>query len=275
MFINFYTPFTSSTLLTLKSSRIGITDSVLSNSKLGGRPPRYIIFYSYKASRIYKQNISSSGGGGTVFFLHNDLHSGKTMTLLFSDTRTNARFLPRQVSDSVPFSSDKLPEILNRFSVKPKTTEAGTIRNVLEDCEIPKIKGEDKYCAVSLESLVDFVTSKLGHRVKVISTEIKTKTKLQKYEILEGIKMIGEKQVVCHKLGYAYAVFMCHTIDPTQAYMVPLMGSDGSKVEGVAVCHMDSSDWSPEHYAFQQLRVKPGASICHFLNIAVLVWLQN
>ncbi|XP_050221140.1 BURP domain protein RD22-like [Mercurialis annua] len=205
------------------------------------------------------------------------------MRLAFFDTQNNtdtARFLPRQVSDSIPFSSDKLPEILNMFSVKPKTVEAETITNALEDCEVPKIKGEDKYCATSLESLVDFVVSKLGHRVKVVSTEIKTKNstkkKLEKFKILEGIKMIGEKQVVCHKLGYAYAVFMCHTIDPTQAYMVPLMGSDGSKVDGVAVCHMDSSDWSPEHYVFQQLKVKPGASICHFLNSTdALVWIQN
>ena len=89
--------------------------------------------------------------------------------------------------------------------------------------------------------------------------------------------MIANKQVICHKeeYGYAYALFICHEIDPTKAYMVPLMGSDGNKVEALAACHMDSSSWNPEHYAFKELNVKPGPAICHFLNLDTLVWIPN
>ncbi|KAL6986718.1 BURP domain protein rd22, partial [Sarracenia purpurea var. burkii] len=35
----------------------------------------------------------------------------------------------------------------------------------IKECEDTGIKGEEKYCATSLESMVDFSTSKLGKKV--------------------------------------------------------------------------------------------------------------
>ncbi|KAF2285797.1 hypothetical protein GH714_007828 [Hevea brasiliensis] len=50
---------------------------------------------------------------------------------------------------------------------------------------------------------------------------------------------------------------------------VPMVGDDGSKAKAIVVCHTDTSAWSPKHYAFQVLEVKPGGPpICHFLNSA-------
>ncbi|KAL0311997.1 UNVERIFIED_CONTAM: BURP domain-containing protein 3 [Sesamum radiatum] len=60
-----------------------------------------------------------------LFFLEKDLHAGKRMNLRFSKSTNEATFLPRQVADSLPFSSNKLPEILDKFSVNPsKDVEA-------------------------------------------------------------------------------------------------------------------------------------------------------
>ncbi|OMO61863.1 hypothetical protein CCACVL1_23195 [Corchorus capsularis] len=176
-------------------------------------------------------------------------------------------FLPRQIAQKIPFSSNKLPEILNKFSVTPGSAEAEMMKNTIKECEAPQIRGEKKYCATSLESMIDFSTSKIGKNVQAISTEVEKQTPLQKYTIAYGVQKIsGDKSVVCHKQNYLYAVFYCHRSEKTRAYMVPLEGADGTKAKAVAICHTDTSAWNPKHVAFQVLKVEPGTiPICHFL----------
>jgi hypothetical protein len=212
-----------------------------------------------------------------LFFLEKDLQSGTKMNLHFTKNANTETFLPRQVSESIPFSSNKIPEILNRFSVKPGSMEADLMQNTIKECEETGIKGEEKYCATSLESMVDFSTSKLGKRVQAVSTEVGKETQMQKYTIAPGVKkMAGDKSVVCHKQNYVYAVFYCHSTQTTRAYMVPLEGADGTRAKAVAVCHTDTSAWNPKHLAFQVLKVKPGTvPVCHFLPEDHIVWVSN
>ncbi|GKV52934.1 hypothetical protein SLEP1_g59484, partial [Rubroshorea leprosula] len=136
--------------------------------------------------------------------------------------------------------------------------------------------GEDKYCATSLESLIDLTVSRLGKKMHVLSTEVEKETKVEKFTIGKGMKKIGEKEIVCHKLKYPYAVFFCHSLDKTDVYKVPLIGSDGTKVKATAVCHKDTSTWNPRHLAFLALKVKPGSvPICHFLAKETIIWVPN
>lgn len=200
-----------------------------------------------------------------LFFLAKDLHLGKRMNLQFSKSTNEAMFLPRQVADSIPFSSNKLPEILSRFSVNPTSDEAKVIRKTIKECEETNIKGEEKYCATSLESMVDFSTSKLGYPVKAISTNAES-GEIKEYSITGAARMPSKKVVACHKQDYAYAVFYCHTTETTVAYQVSMVAADGSKAEAVAICHEDTAAWNPKHLAFQVLKVKPGAlPVCHFM----------
>ena len=212
-----------------------------------------------------------------LFFFEKNMQPGTKMELHFIRDANLATFLPRQVANSIPFSSKKFPEILNEFSIKPESEEAETIKNTIRECEEPGIKGEEKYCATSLESMVDFSTSKLGKGVQVVSTEVEKETQKQQYTITTGVKKLaGDKAVVCHKQSYPYAVFYCHKTQTTRAYMVPLVGADGSKVKAVAVCHTDTSAWNPKHLAFQVLKVKPGTvPICHFLPEDHVVWVPK
>ncbi|TXG62056.1 hypothetical protein EZV62_013419 [Acer yangbiense] len=170
-----------------------------------------------------------------------------------------------------------MPEILNRFSVKPGSLEADIMQNTIKECEEAGIEGEEKYCATSLESMIDFSTSKLGKNVQAVSAEVEKRTQLQEYTIAAGIeKMTDNKSVVCHKQNYAYAVFYCHATQTTRAYIVPLEGTDGTKAKAVAVCHTDTSAWKPKHLAFQVLKVNPGTvPICHFLPEENIVWVAN
>ncbi|KAJ0030517.1 hypothetical protein Pint_12784 [Pistacia integerrima] len=240
---------------------------------VGVKPGPDPFVYNYAASEDQLHDDPNVA----LFFLEKDMKVGTEMNLHFTENSNTATLLPRQVSKSIPFSSEKLPEIMNRFSVKPGSVEAEIMQNTIKNCEEPSIKGEEKYCATSLESMIDFSTSKLGKGVQAFSTEVEKRSKMQKYTIAAGVKkMPSEKSVVCHKQNYAYAVFYCHATETTRAYMVPLEGTDGTKAQAVAVCHTDTSAWNPKHLAFQVLKVKPGTvPICHFLPEDHIVWVPN
>ncbi|MGI4699485.1 BURP domain-containing protein, partial [Klebsiella pneumoniae] len=180
--------------------------------------------------------------------------------------------LPRNVADSFPFSSKKLPEILTKFSIKENTLESKEMKKTIHDCEAPGNKGEEKYCATSLENMIDFATSKLGKKVNAVSTDVKEESKMQKYKVV-GLKLLAEQAIICHKKNYAYAVFYCHKTNKVKAYTISLVGNDGTKVKAAAICHPDNASWNPKHLAFQVLNVKPGTvSVCHFLPDDQVVW---
>ncbi|GLT50703.1 hypothetical protein SLA2020_241700 [Shorea laevis] len=212
-----------------------------------------------------------------IFFFESDLHPGRLMKLpTFTKTENQATFLPRAVADSMPFSSNKFFDILILFSMEPKSARAKVMKQNIENCERESIEGEDKYCAMSLESLIDHSVSRRGKKIRLLSTEVEKETKVEKFTIVKGVKNMGEKAIVCHKMKYPYAVFLCHSINKTDVYRVPLVGSNGAKVKATAVCHKDTSTWNPRHLAFRVLKVKPGSvPICHFLAKETIVWVPN
>ncbi|KAI3511903.1 hypothetical protein L1887_19063 [Cichorium endivia] len=210
-----------------------------------------------------------------LFFMENDLHQGTEMNLYFMKADQKESFLPRQVADSIPFSSNKLTQIYNKFSIKSNSLEAKDVKQTLTECESKGNEGEEKYCATSLESMIDFSTEQLGKKVKAISTDVNTKesTTLQKYTVEGAKKFVADKAVVCHKQNYVYAVFYCHKTINVRAYVVSLVGVDGTKAKAVAICHTDTAKWNPKHLAFQVLKVKPGSvPVCHFLPEDNVVW---
>ncbi|GLT51050.1 hypothetical protein SLA2020_244970 [Shorea laevis] len=220
---------------------------------------------------------SLQAGYRTAYFFETDLRPGtQTKIPRLMKTTNKATFLPREVANSIPFSSDKFPEILEHFSVEPKSKEAKVMKRTIDDCEGAAIKGEDKYCVTSFESLVDSSVSSLGKKIQVLPNEADKQTKTKDFTIGEGVQNMGEKQVVCHKTYYPYAVFLCHSFEKTDTYSVPLVGSDGTKAKAVAICHKDTSAWNPKHRAFKQLNVKAGTvPICHFLTTETIVWVPK
>ncbi|RZR91749.1 hypothetical protein BHM03_00019930 [Ensete ventricosum] len=215
-----------------------------------------------------------------LFFLEKDLHPGAKMKLHFTETISGSSFLPRRAADSIPFSSTRLREILDRFSVEPNSAEAGAIKQTLRDCEEPAVRGERKTCATSLEAMVEFSTSSLGtSKVKAASTTVsKEGTPAQEYTVAaSGVReMGGEELVTCHAEPYAYAIFYCHATSTSRGYEVHMVGKDGTTVEAAAVCHTDTTAWNPEHVAFKVLDIKPGsAPVCHFLPQDHVVWSRS
>ncbi|XP_058074370.1 BURP domain protein RD22-like [Magnolia sinica] len=233
-------------------------------------------FYYYRpqgftdaAAQLRDQNV-------TPYFFKKDLHTGAKMNLIFPQAITGST-LPRGSLSGPPLDGKKLPEILNKFSIEPKSPEAKELKETLQACTEPAIKGEDRYCTTSIESMIDFTVSKIGTDVQVLVTTVEKDTSIQVYTIAQGVQKISSpKSVACHPQIYVYPVYYCHETLATSAYVVPLVGTDGSKVKAVALCHEDTSSWNPKHMSFQLLKVKPGSvPICHFLPQDNIVWVQK
>uniref|UniRef100_A0A7N0TCB3 BURP domain-containing protein n=2 Tax=Kalanchoe fedtschenkoi TaxID=63787 RepID=A0A7N0TCB3_KALFE len=159
-------------------------------------------------------------------------------------------FVPRQVANSIPFSSDKLSVILAQLSIDPESPKAQLMKDTLKYCNFPAGEGEVKTCATSLEAMIDFSIQRLGKNIQAVSTEPEKYAKLQNFTILPDVKRIGDyKAVSCHQMDYAYAVF--YLLTPT----------------------MNTSSWNPEHLAFKVLNVKPGGEpVCHFFPQHHVLW---
>ncbi|XP_021738851.1 BURP domain-containing protein 5-like [Chenopodium quinoa] len=231
----------------------------------------YIGLLSYNAKSVNtKESVHvddnvNSATKDQVFFVEKNLRFGTKMTLHFQKSIKKGFFLPRQLSNKIPFSSKKIPETLQILSLDPKSNEAYVLSKRIELCEEPTIEGVEKKCVTSLESMVDYVISMIGTNVKALTTQVKKDSKME-YTIY-GVKRLvknDHETVVCHKMGYPYAVFFCHRTKTIRSYMASLVGKDGTKIEAVVACHMESNDFL-DNYAKIVLKVVPGSThICHF-----------
>lgn len=212
------------------------------------------------------------------YFFQQDLHPGRKFPAFqFQPSAlANISFLPTQVAEAIPFATRKFSQILDTFSLEEASLEAHIMRTTIETCEAPADHGEEKFCATSLESLVNMSVAKLGKGARALSTEIEKAPLTQELTIRKGVKRMGKKAVACHKMRYPYAVFYCHSIAETESYKVPLVAADGTRAMAIATCHKDTSSWNPNHVSFKLLKVKPGTvPICHFLSLEGLLWLPK
>jgi hypothetical protein len=234
----------------------------------------------------YESTTTEFPSDPNLFFLEEELHSGAEMKpgLSFLRTISGDAFLPRAEAEALPFSSNELMQILNRLSIPLDSQRAKEVEVTLHDCEAPAAAaaaGERKYCATSLESMIDFVTSELKTRdIEVAATTTSLQhgggTEQAQHDYYYRIapsgprKMPGENLVACHPEPYPHAVYYCHRTGATKAYAVPLVGKAATTVTAVAACHSDTKNWNP--IFFKVLKVKPGTVLCHFLPQDHIIW---
>ena len=192
-----------------------------------------------------------------IFFTENDLKVGNKIPIYFpkNDPSRSPHLLPRDEASSIPFSSKQLPNILNFFSFPQGSPQAKAMEYTIGTCEAEPIKGETKFCATSLESMLDFVLGVFGSEGKfgVVSTTLLDNSipALQNYTVLDSPEEISApKMVACHTLPYPYAVYYCHCQESeNKVYKVSLGGEIGGvAVEAVAVCHADGVDICAEMF---------------------------
>ncbi|KAL9671571.1 hypothetical protein QQ045_009141 [Rhodiola kirilowii] len=156
--------------------------------------------FSYKHAGTEEELADSSNAD--IFFFEHQLVLGKKLKVLFSNTISKAKFLPTNVSKSMPMSSKDLPQILARLSVNPSLATAKLVNETVNDS--------------SLEEIVDFSLKKLGNKIEAKSTNVeKVDRAVQEYTIQEGVeRFAGSKTVACHGKNFGYPMFMCHAAAP-------------------------------------------------------------
>ncbi|XP_023554811.1 BURP domain-containing protein BNM2A-like [Cucurbita pepo subsp. pepo] len=219
-----------------------------------------------------------------VFFTIDDLKQGKKLPIYFPkrDPSKSPPLFPKQTPNSIPFSLKNLPQILSSFSFPHASPQAQAIQQTLHQCELKPIKGETKFCATSMESMLAFVTNALATKppFKLLKTSHLTNSNVhfQNYTFLEPPKKIAAPRLVaCHTMPYPYAVYYCHYQEgDNNVLKIALEGDNGDLVEALAICHMDTSQWSPSHPSFRVLNIQPGSvPVCHFFPSDDLVWIPQ
>lgn len=219
-------------------------------------------------------------------FFHDMLRPGSLITPTIPPTTSMPALLSGNVADSIPFTTEHLSDIITMFA-PASLTMTREIRWTLDTCEHPRtLPGQKAGCATSLESLAEMPASLLGRRnVHAFSAmdlpmdAPGTPALRGRYNVTAARKLSGSSSevVTCHDLTFPYAVYYCHTSSPTAAYMVTLAsveeGASPATMEVMAVCHLDTSLWSPKNPFFELHNVRPGdVAVCHFLTKLSIIW---
>lgn len=232
-------------------------------------------------------NTSSSSSGNFVsrrwvepgkFFRESMLKQGNVMAMPdIRDKMPPRSFLPRPILSKLPFSSHQLSELKEIFHAPENSTMESVLVNALAECERAPSRGETKRCVGSMEDMVDFAVSVLGRNVVVRTTENVNGSK--KNVMMGWIKGIngGEvtKSVSCHQSLYPYLLYYCHSVPKVRVYEAEILDAESkTKINvGVAICHLDTSAWSPEHGAFVALGSSPGQiEVCHWIFENDMTW---
>ncbi|KQJ98849.1 protein RAFTIN 1B [Brachypodium distachyon] len=244
------------------------------------KPAPSPFMYAY----VKKKASTATGANGkttTVFFHEEAVRVGERLRFHFPPASpAPLGLLPRHVADSIPFSPGSLPAALATLGVAPDSAMARRMEATLSTCDdeaSPAITGESKFCAASLEALVEGAMASLGTRdIRPLTSRVpRAGAPAQTYAV-RAVRAVegGPVFVACHDEPYPYAVYRCHTTGPARAYVVDMDGEDGGdKVTLAAVCHTDTSLWNPDHVSFQLLATKPGgAPVCHLMPYGHVLW---
>ncbi|CAL9174380.1 unnamed protein product, partial [Musa hybrid cultivar] len=209
------------------------------------------------------------------FFREHDLRRGSVMPMPdIRDKMPPRSFLPRSIAGRIPFSPADVRRI---FGIPADTALGKAVGDTVEECESAPSRGETKRCATSAEDVIDFAVSVLGSDVVVRSTAT---TAGSKADVLIG-RVSGAnggkvtRSVSCHQSLFPYLVYYCHSVPKVRVYEADILAVHSKQKinHGVAICHLDTSAWSPTHGAFVALGSAPGKiEVCHWIFEGDMTW---
>ncbi|KAJ7953621.1 polygalacturonase-1 non-catalytic subunit beta-like [Quillaja saponaria] len=212
------------------------------------------------------------------FFRESKLKKGTVMPMPdIKDKMPQRSFLPRSILSKLPFSTSKVSELKQIFKVDDNSTMEKLILDTLKECEGAPSQGETKRCVGSVEDMIDFVTSVLGRNVAVRTTEnlngSNSNVMVGSVKGINGGKVT--QSVSCHQSLFPYLLYYCHSVPKVRVYEADILDSNSkAKINhGVAICHLDTSSWSPSHGAFFALGSTPGKiEVCHWIFQNDMTW---
>ncbi|KAK8567687.1 hypothetical protein V6N13_105643 [Hibiscus sabdariffa] len=212
------------------------------------------------------------------FFRENMLKQGTVMPMPdIKDKLPPRSFLPRIILYNLPFSSSKIGELKRIFHAGDNSSLENIMLDALNECERAPSPGETKRCVGSAEDLLDFASSVLGPNVVVKTTEnvngSKTNITIGAIRKINGGRVT--KSVSCHQSLYPYLLYYCHSVPKVRVYEADILDPNSMEKinNGVAICHLDTSAWSPGHGAFLALDSGPGQiEVCHWIFENDMTW---
>ncbi|KAL5232314.1 hypothetical protein ABZP36_031090 [Zizania latifolia] len=209
------------------------------------------------------------------FFRERELVTGNRMPMPdIKDKMPPRAFLPRDIAKKIPFEPKAVSEV---FGVALDTAMGKAVTTTVAECERAPSRGETKRCATSAEDIVDFAVEMLGNDIVVRSTASTAGSsgniRLGNVTSVDGGKVT--RSVSCHQSLFPYLVYYCHSVPKVRVYEADIMTADSDQKinHGVAICHLDTSDWSPAHGAFIALGGKPGeVEVCHWIFEGDMTW---
>ncbi|GAB2280458.1 Polygalacturonase 1 beta-like protein 3 [Dionaea muscipula] len=212
------------------------------------------------------------------FFREKMLKSGVVMPMPdIKDKMPQRAFLPRSILSRIPFSSSKVAEIKAIFHAFDNSTMETMIDSALGECERAPSRGETKRCVGSAEDMIDFAISVLGRSTELRTTESVNGAK--KDVMIGNVRGINggkvTQSVSCHQSLYPYLLYYCHSVPKVRVYEADILDpTNKAKINhGVAICHLDTSDWSSTHGAFLALGSGPGKiEVCHWIFENDVTW---
>ncbi|CAN1152349.1 Polygalacturonase 1 beta-like protein 3 [Linum perenne] len=236
-----------------------------------------VVFSSYSNA----STVETHGGRKVEpgrFFRESMLREGNVMVIPdIVDKMPERSFLPRAIVSRLPFSSSRLEEVKDIFHAGENSAAALAIDNAVTECERTPSLGETKRCVGSIEDMIDFAVAVLGSNVVVRTTE---NVNGSKEEVMIGVvRGINggqvTKSVSCHQSLYPYLLYYCHSVPKVRVYEADIVDVERRKKinVGVAICHLDTSTWSPSHGAFVALGYGPGQiEVCHWIFENDMTW---
>ncbi|CAN6466193.1 unnamed protein product [Victoria cruziana] len=226
------------------------------------------------------RNASTGAAAALVepgkFFRETTLVSGNRIPVPdIRDKMPPRSFLPRAIADKLPFSSRRLPELIRTLNASSLQV---AMARTMADCERPAVKDETKRCVTSIEGMAEFAESVLGKTARVSTTAntlgFGRMVEVGKVEGRNGGRMT--RSVSCHQSLFPYLVYYCHAVPRVKVYDVEVM-VDGKKAnQAVAICHLDTTQWSAGHAAFKALGHRPGEiEVCHFIFENDFIWVAR
>ncbi|XP_042519930.1 polygalacturonase non-catalytic subunit AroGP2-like [Macadamia integrifolia] len=226
-------------------------------------------FSKYKYDVKQKEiPLSIANQGGLPYFRKSMVKEGGSIPVPdLRDPMSYKSFLPRALASKIPFSSARKVELKKLFGVVDGSIMDEYIQGTLEVCEKVPSRGKHHTCATSAEDLIDFIAMKVGHHVLIWSTENIEGS----YEnvTIGAVKLVygnlSESPALCHSPPFLFQVYYCHVLPKVEVYTVDVHARKKMN-HMIMACHYDTSNWNPNHIAFEQLGFGPGLiEVCHWI----------
>ncbi|GJN24283.1 hypothetical protein PR202_gb12016 [Eleusine coracana subsp. coracana] len=219
-------------------------------------------------------------------FTEEVLTHGTIIAPCIKPSTSPAPFLRHEIANSISLTIKNFPNILEMFAPKSHAL-ASDIWSNIRSCENIHL-AENQTCATSMNSMIMFVTSVLGTRnlQAFSSSEVPVEgisSGSQRYMVVAARRVttsrskMEETTMTCHGVEFPFAVFYCHTENPTRIYEVNLENQEDAQTKttmrALVVCHLDTSKFDPKIPFFAKRHIKPGdVPLCHFLERGGILW---